>query len=71
MRAKTAMVRMFERAGFQLARWNGHMTWNCPCGHTQVTIPSSPGKGRSTQNTEALMNRTLRACKPPQQRRAA
>jgi predicted RNA binding protein YcfA (HicA-like mRNA interferase family) len=64
MRSATALIDRFERAGFTLVRSNGHQIWRCPCGHRQVTSPSTPGRGRSTQNMEAEIARTLKACKP-------
>lgn len=63
MRASSALIARFERAGFQLVRKNGHCVWRCPCGHRQVTSPATPGRGRSVQNTEAEIARTLRICK--------
>jgi hypothetical protein len=71
MRARSEITRMFERAGFTLVRKRNHLIWRCPCGHTQVTCAATPGKGRSTDNTRACMNRTIRACIPQQQRSAA
>lgn len=68
-----ALKKKFLNAGFVLARGGGnkHQTWRCPCGHTQVTSPSSPGKGRSIPNMEALLARTLRACEAIEQQRSA
>lgn len=71
MRAQSELIKEFDQAGFTLVRQNNHVTWRCPCGHTIVTVPSSPGKGRAVANTRALMVRTLRACTPQQQRSAA
>lgn len=64
MRAATALVQSFERAGFRLIRSNGHHIWGCPCGHAVVTVSVTPGKGRSVENSRADMKRTLRACTP-------
>lgn len=69
MRARSALYVAFERAGFRLVRANKHYLWACPCGHTQIPCPKTPGKGRSVWNTEALLKRTLKAC--TEQRRAA
>lgn len=69
MRARSALAKAFERAGFTLVRSNKHAIWRCPCGHTKIPAPKTPGKGRAVWNTEALMTRTLRACN--QQRSAA
>lgn len=62
MRARSALCQTFEQAGFVLVRSNKHHLWRCPCGHTQIPSPKTPGKGRSVWNTEALMTRVLRAC---------
>jgi hypothetical protein len=62
MRARSDLFRRFERAGFILVRCTNHAIWRCPCGHAQVTTPCTPGKGRSTDNCESLLARTLRAC---------
>lgn len=70
MRARSALYQTFERAGFTLARSTKHAIWRCPCGHTQIVSPSTPGYGRSMANMTAQIARTLRACKT-QQRRAA
>lgn len=71
MQAKSALYKAFEAAGFTLVRCTGHAIWRCPCGHAQVASPTSPGYGRSSANSKALIARTLRACTPQQQRRAA
>jgi hypothetical protein len=68
MRARSALVAALERAGFTLARCNNHAIWRCPCGHTQIVMSRTPGKGRATWNADAQIARTLRAC---EQRRAA
>lgn len=62
MRAGTALARMFETANFKLVRKNGHNIWACPCGHTQVTSPATPGGGRGASNARAQIKRTLRIC---------
>lgn len=68
MRQVDELVKLFKQEGFTLARHTNHMVWNCPCGHTRVTTPGSPGKNnRSDENTRALMRRTLRACTPTPQ----
>jgi hypothetical protein len=69
MQARSALIQVFERAGFTLARCNNHAIWRCPCGHTQVTSPSTPGKGRAMNNTMAQIARTLKVCE--QNRRTA
>jgi hypothetical protein len=63
MRARTALIRTFEKAGFTLVRCNKHAIMRCPCGHTQVSVPTTPGYGRSASNTTAELARTLRACR--------
>jgi len=65
MKASSALCRTFERAGFTLVRSNKHQIWRCPCGHTQVTSPATPGKGRSVENMRAEITRTLRICNQP------
>lgn len=62
MRARSTLTLVFERAGFTLARMTNHAIWRCPCGHTQVTAPTTPGRGRSMDNTTAQIARTLKAC---------
>jgi hypothetical protein len=69
MRARSALTRTFERAGFTLVRHTNHAIWRCPCGHAQLAAPGTPGKGRSIANTTAEIARTLRACN--QQRKCA
>lgn len=71
MRARSALVAAFERAGFTLIRQRKHMVWRCPCGHAQVTCPSTPGRGRSTDNSHGNLARTLRACSPGSLRECA
>lgn len=73
MRVGTELVRMFEDANFRLVRWSGkHYIWACPCGHTQLTQPVTPGQGRSRckVNTKGDIARTLRVCNQ-QERKAA
>jgi hypothetical protein len=62
MRARVALNKAFERAGFTLVRITNHAIWRCPCGHTQVVSPTSPGKGRCTNNMDSLIARTLKVC---------
>jgi hypothetical protein len=69
MQARSALFKAFERAGFTLVRCSRHAIWRCPCGHAQLTSPTTPGKGRSAWNAEADIARTLRACNT--QRRSA
>jgi hypothetical protein len=63
MRARSALFEAFERAGFTLVRCHRHAVWACPCGHTLVTTPTTPGKGRSTSNSMSRLASTLAACK--------
>lgn len=64
MLARTAISRSFAKAGFTLVRTNKHEIWRCPCGHRQVTCPSTPSKGgRSIGNTMAELARTVVVCK--------
>jgi hypothetical protein len=65
MQASTALVLAFRQAGFTLVRRNGHLIWRCPCGHTQLTSPATPGKGRSVDNCKGDIARTLRVCRQP------
>lgn len=63
MRDQANLVKTLERAGFDPAPSPGaHMKWRCPCGHAQLTVARSVGKGRAVQNTVALIARTLRTC---------
>jgi len=62
MRARVALVNLYEGAGFVLVRCTGHAVWRCPCGHTTVTTPTTLGRGSAWANCQALMKRTLRAC---------
>lgn len=62
MRARIALVNLFEGAGFVLIRCTNHAIWRCPCGHTTIATPTTLGKGRAWDNTKALHARTLRAC---------
>lgn len=63
MRDQTEITQMFLAAGFKLARRGGHPIWRCPCGHAQISAPSTPGGGnRSRPNTKSLLARTARAC---------
>lgn len=62
MRADTALYLALEDAGFKLLRSNRHQVWGCPCGHTQVTVSKTPGKGRSATNATGDMKRALREC---------
>jgi hypothetical protein len=64
VKANSALVQVFERAGFILVRTANHYIWRCPCGHTQLTCAASPGKGRAVENTQAQIRRALRACTP-------
>lgn len=68
MRARSALTAALEKAGFTLVRCNKHAIWVCPCGHTKVTMPTTPGRGCSALNSHGLMARTLKAC---EQRKAA
>lgn len=62
MRARTQLVEMLKKAGFTLLRENNHGIWLCPCGHIKLTVPRTPGKGRSMDNSTGEMNRALRQC---------
>lgn len=62
MRSTTALVKLFMENGFTLARAKNHQVWKCPCGHTQVVVPSTPCRGRGDANTQATIRRTLRVC---------
>lgn len=64
MRAGTELFAAMRKAGFTLVRCKGHAIWRCPCGHTQLTTPVTPGKGRSTDNCRGDVARALRACRP-------
>lgn len=71
MQNLTALDRLLTGAGFSPVRHKNHKIWRCPCGHTQLTLSGSRHGGRGDQNAKALIARTLRACTPQQQRRAA
>ena len=64
MRDVKKLVKLFEENGFTLARQRNHMIWRCPCGHAQITVPTSPGKPTNLTAGVAYLNRTKRACKP-------
>jgi hypothetical protein len=62
MHAHTALINTLMSAGFTLARKRQHEIWRCPCGHGQITVHSTGGKGRGDINARKQMARTLREC---------
>lgn len=71
MRSITAIDHMMTAAGFTLVRQSNHRVWRCPCGHAQITSHCSPCGGRGDQNMKAKLARTVRACNPKAQVKAA
>lgn len=67
MKDLKALVKLFEENGFTLVRHRKHMIWRCPCGHAQLTVPSSPGKPTNLHAGAGGIKRTKRACKPTQE----
>lgn len=62
MHAHTALTKALEQGGFTLKRKRQHEIWSCPCGHTQITVHSTGGKGRGDINARTQAARTLREC---------
>jgi hypothetical protein len=71
MRKRVDCYEMYENAGFVLVRAKNHNIFRCPCGHTQVSGPCTPGRGRAVPNLKAQINRTLRACAAKLEEKAA
>jgi hypothetical protein len=65
------LVRLLEKSGFTFVRYGRHDIWRCPCGHTTVAASTGPGGPSRLTAARALIRRTLRACIPSQEKRAA
>jgi len=62
MRVATALFKSYEDAGFVMIRWKRHPIWRCPCGHTTLRSPGTPGKGHSIENCMGDIARTIKTC---------
>ena len=49
-------ARLAVRMGWKITFRGGHQMWWSPAG-VRVTVPSTPGKGRSGNNTRAALRR--------------
>lgn len=56
------LLKVLKAAGWELIRFKRHPVYGCPYGCHQTAIPSTPGRGRSTANTIALITRLQREC---------